>query len=601
MAGPELPFSRELHAQKYRSEGESFRERMNGLASGLAEDHEHYMEFREILLEMRFMPAGRVQASIGALTKVTPYNCFVMDTIQDNFVDGYGMGTFEQDGSIMASACEAARTMRMGGGVGYDFSTIRPAMDIIRGIRGTASGPVSFMNIHDAVCKATSSAGNRRGAQMAVLRIDHPDIERFIYAKQDEHSLTGFNISVGVTDRFMEHLISEKPFPLQFEGRVYREVDPLALWDKIMRSTWDWAEPGVLFIDRINEMNNLWYCETITATNPCGEQPLPPNGACLLGSFNLVKYLVKNPVNLGVVNNDNNYAGPYPLYSFDWDQLERDVAPVVTAMDNVPDVAEFPMLKQKAEARNKRRMGLGVTGLANAAEALGHGYGTQAFLDFEDEVLGFITRHAYRASAALAKMKGAFPMYDERYLDGKFIKSLDEDTRGMIKKHGVRNSHLTSIAPTGTISLCADNISSGIEPVFSYGFDRDVIMPDGKRTEYVEDYGKRVLDVEGKVAADVTVEEHIAVLKTAYRHVDSAVSKTCNVPGDVDWEHFKQIYVDAYEGGCKGCTTFRVDGMRGGVLREAPTEDSDMIGPDEEAEAASACYVDPQTGRQECE
>ncbi|YP_001294554.1 ribonucleotide reductase [Pseudomonas phage M6] len=607
MHGPQVPYSQELHSQKYRGSGESFREAMNRIAAALKDDDQHFADFRDALLGMRFLPAGRIQSAMGSTRQVTPYNCYVSGTINDSFVDG--------EGSIMVRAAEAAATMRMGGGIGYDFSTLRPRGDLIRKLQSHSSGPISFMHIFDAICKCVASSGHRRGAQMGVMRVDHPDIEEFIHAKQPGKDvqplwdlvaelpegaqkqqlimslqqtlkLTGFNVSVAITDKFMECVASGEPFPLTFEGWTYREVDARALWDAIMRGTWDWAEPGVLFIDAINRMNNLWYCETIAATNPCGEQPLPPYGACLLGSFNLVKYIFKDG------------AG---RYAFDWDQYREDIPQVVRAMDNVVDRAIYPLPQQKQEAKDKRRMGLGITGLANAAEALGHEYGSPAFLAFEAEVLDTLRDESYLASAHIAKVKGSFPKFDkDKYLQGQFIKTLREDVRDAIAKYGIRNSHLTSIAPTGTISLCADNVSSGIEPVFAYSFDRTVIEFSGPRVETVEDYGARVFGVRGKACSRVTVQEHVAALTVAAQRVDSAVSKTCNVPSDISWEDFKNVYVSAWEGGAKGCTTFRLGGKRSGIL--VVKDDGGEPEADAPAEEpASQCRIDPATGRRECE
>lgn len=569
--GPTQPFSDELHQQKYRLEGESFREAMNRVAAGLKDDDAHFHEFRDILMDMRFMPAGRIQAAIGSGRNTTPYNCYVSGTIADSYTDG--------DGSIMQRAAEAAATMRMGGGIGYDFSTLRPKGDLIVKLQSRSSGPISFMEIFDAVCRCTSSSGHRRGAQMGVLRIDHPDILEFVHAKQNESFLRGFNISIAVTDEFMVAKRDGKPFQLRFGGRVYREVDPNELWDAVMRSTWDWAEPGVLFIDRINEMNNLHYCETIAATNPCGEQPLPPFGACLLGSFNLVRYLQRDMLG----------------WTFDWDGYARDIAPVVRAMDNVVDRARYPMPQQEHEAKSKRRMGLGVTGLANAGEALGMPYGSAEFLAFTRRVLTVLRDESYRTSARLAQEKGPFPLYSNEYLDSKFVRTLPEDIQGLIEFYGIRNSHLTSIAPTGTISLCADNISSGLEPVFSYGMERTVIEFEGPRKELIEDYGVRVFGVRGRRSSEVTVAEHVAVLAVAAELVDSAVSKTCNVDGRVSWEEFKRVYDSAWELGCKGITTYRADGKRGGVI---VAKDDDTGGAQEEA---ASCTIDPESGRRSCE
>ena len=611
MHGPQLAFSEELHASKHRISGETYRDYCYRVASALKDSDEHYRQFSDILLGLYFLPAGRVQTAIGSLKEVTPYNCFVSGTIEDSLVDGHG--------SIMQRLLEAAGTMRMGGGIGYDFSTLRPCNDLIKTQQTQASGPVSFMKSYDASCKTIASAGNRRGAQMGVLRVDHPDIELFINAKhpsaetrvlwdlvegiedpmlrarasaalQQTLPLTSFNMSIAITDEFMECLAVGSPFSLRFEGQKYREVDPKVLWEMIMRSTWDWAEPGVLFIDTINRMNNLWYCETIAATNPCGEQPLPPFGACLLGSFNLVKYL-KPRVN-----------GSQSKWEFDWDRFLRDIPPVVRAMDNIIDRAKYPLYEQKKEALSKRRMGLGVTGLANCIEALGHPYGSAGFVEMEKEILGTLNHVCYMASIELAREKGAFPLFDaQQYLSSQFVKGLDVTVRNGIGVHGIRNSHLTSEAPTGTISLIADNVSSGVEPVFDYSFERDVRMGNGvQQTERVEDYGVRVLGVRGKRSKDVTIQEHLDVLAAAYENVDSAVSKTCNIPGDTSWEDFKQVYVQAWERGCKGCTTFRTNGKRHAMMRV--TED-DVQASEEDVIARvpeSSCYIDPVNGRREC-
>lgn len=574
--GPQTRVGDYFHGMKYRSEGESFREANNRVASALKDSDEHFHAFREITGHQRFMPGGRIQSAMGAPRATTPYNCYVSGTILDSFVHG--------DGNIMQRATEAASTMRMGGGIGYDFSTLRPRGALIRKLQSHSSGPVSFMEIFNAVCKCVASSGHRRGAQMGVLRVDHPDIEEFLHAKQNTDALTGFNLSIAVTDEFMEAVRDGRTFHLRWQGEVYKEVDARNLWEAIMRSTWDWAEPGVLFIDTINRMNNLNYCETLAATNPCGEQPLPPFGACLLGSFNLAKY-VKPAEGLHLVNRK---------WTFDWEQLRADIPHVVRAMDNVVDRARYPLPQQEEEAKNKRRMGLGVTGLANAGEALGFPYGSPEFLAFTDEVLQIIAIETYRASALLAHEKGPFPLYDERYLDSPFIKQLPEDVQQLIRAYGIRNSHLTSIAPTGTISLTADNISSGCEPVFDYTTSRPVNTPGGVEIVEVEDYGVAQFGVYGRRASEVTAQEHIAVLTTAQRWVDSAVSKTCNMDGSMSWEDFKNLYWSAWEGGAKGCTTFNIDGKRMALL----TGKSDK--PKEEPELVEACTIDPATGRREC-
>ena len=411
---------------------------------------------------------------------------------------------------------------------------------------------------------------------MGVLRIDHPDIEQFITAKQNSDKLTGFNISIGVTDLFMECLEKGEPFPLQHGGEIYRKVDPAALWDMVMRSTWDWAEPGILFIDRINEMNNLYYCETIEATNPCGEQPLPAYGACLLGSFNLTKY----------VNLDEK--------GFDYDRFKQDIRVVVRAMDNVIDRTIYPLPKQEQQAKATRRMGLGVTGLANAAEMMGMPYATDEFMGFTETVLAMLRDETYSASTDLAAEKGSFPLYDwDKYTSGNFIKTLPDWLQQKIESQGMRNSHLTSIAPTGTISLTADNVSSGIEPPFSHSYNRTIQGFDGQQVEVVEDYAYSQ-GVKGRTANEITAREHLDVLALAQRFVDSAVSKTCNVGDQVSYDEFKTLYYDAWKAGAKGITTFRAAGKRYGILNEA-TNDNATEG------NVEACFIDPETGQKSCE
>jgi ribonucleoside-diphosphate reductase alpha chain len=577
--GPTLLVSQEIHGMKYRSKGESFKEAMARVANALKDDEEHFTHLKDILYNMRFLPAGRIQAAMGAPREVTPYNCFVSGTIPDSMK------------GIMKSAAEAAETMRLGGGIGYDFSTLRPRGDHIRSLDSRSSGPVSFMGIFDALCKTIASAGHRRGAQMGVLRVDHPDIEEFIKAKNNSTNLTQFNVSVGVTDKFMEAVIKDTNFDLVFDGEVYKTVKARNLWDDILRSTWDWAEPGILFIDRMNKKNNLWYTETIAATNPCGEQPLPPYGACLLGSFNLTKYIQVDEVSGNLFLN-------YP-------QLEEDIPHIVRAMDNVVDRAIYPLPQQEYEAKMKRRMGLGVTGVANAIEVLGFPYGSDEFLLVLEEVMTVIRDGVYRASVELAKEKGSFPLFSEELLQSDFAKTLPEDIRKAIAAYGIRNSHLLSVAPTGTISLSADNVSSGIEPVFSHYYDRTIQTFEGPKVERVEDYGYRVWGVKGKTANELSVFDHVKVLNVASKYVDSACSKTCNVGDDVSWEQFKDVYMQAYLGGASGCTTFRMSGKRYGILTAASAED---VAEEPEIEEdtfvneteGAACYYDPVTGQKEC-
>ena len=584
--GPTIPVSEEIHSQKYRGKNETFTDAMTRVADALKDDTEHFESFRAVLYNQRFLPAGRVQSAMGSPREVTPYNCFVSEGIEDS-MDG-----------IMRAANDAAQTMRLGGGIGYDFSTLRPRNALITSLDSRSSGPISFMGIFDAICKTISSAGHRRGAQMGVLRVDHPDIEEFIRAKNNSTELTQFNISVGVTDKFMVAVKNDEDFDLEFDGRVYKTVKAKALWDDILRSTWDWAEPGILFIDKINRKNNLWYIETIRATNPCGEQPLPPNGACLLGSFNLTKYVSKD--------SDGFWA-------FDYDLFETDIPTVVRAMDNVVDRATYPLVSQEKEAINKRRMGLGLTGVANAIEALGYTYGSEGFLKALEKIMTTLRDTAYRTSISLAREKGSFPVFNAtNYLVSEFALTLPDDIRHGIRKHGIRNSHLLSIAPTGTISLSADNVSSGIEPVFSLAYDRTINTFEGSKVERVEDYGYRVFGVRGRTADELSVFDHVKVLNLASRFVDSACSKTCNVGDDVTWEEFKDVYMRAYDGGASGCTTFRASGKRYGILNAAAVED---IAEEDEKQLdlfinedvkpqvvdGGACYYDPETGLRSCE
>ena len=579
--GPRTTLAEELDAMKYRQEGESFDDKINRLARSMSDDVNHQWELEDILGNMRFLPAGRVQASMGANRVVTSFNCFVSGTIEDNMND------------IMSKAGEAAETMRRGGGIGYDFSRIRPKGDKIKSLQSQASGPVSFMGIFDSVCQTIASSGHRRGAQMGVLRVDHPDVFDFIRAKRNSDKLTGFNISVAITDKFMEALLNDDDdsFELVFEGQTYRTISARELWDEIMDSTWDWAEPGVLFIDRITEMNNLHYCEDIEATNPCGEQPLPAYGACLLGSFNLTQYLPE-------MHEEKR--------EFNFDKFKKDIVHIVRAMDNVIDRTIYPLKAQSDEAKNKRRMGLGVTALANAGEMLGYQYGDEDFMKWSEKVFACLRDHTYKASALLAKEKGAFPLYREEYLKSNFIRTLPSSVKKLIREHGIRNSHLTSIAPTGTISLVADNISSGIEPVFSYEYDRTIQTFEGPKIEKVEDYAY-ARGIKGRDANTITVQEHLAVLLLAQHYIDSACSKTCNVGDEVDYESFKQVYVDAWKGGAKGCTTFRLSGKRFGILNtsseetvETKEKDTSTIENSAEEIKAEACFIDPQTGQKEC-
>ena len=544
-------------------------------------------EFYDALEDWKYTPAGRIVAGAGTERAVTLFNCYVMGTIPDSM-----SGIFEM-------LREAALTMQQGGGIGYDFSTIRPKSSLVKKLGADASGPLSFMDCWDAMCRTVMSAGSRRGAMMATMRCDHPDIMDFITAKSDAARLRMFNLSVLVTDAFMEAVEADGDWFLMHveppktsveaactnvhgqtaEGKyVHGVMKARDLWDAIMENTYAQAEPGVIFIDRINEANNLRYCETIAATNPCGEQPLPPYGACLLGSVNLAK-LVENPF--------TDSAG------IDQNELRKLVHTAVRMMDNVVEVSNFPLPQQEEEAKAKRRIGLGVTGLADALIMCKLTYGSPEAIERTEQWMKLIDHEAYAASVALAQEKGAFPLFDaDKFLaPGTHASTLDAGLQGEIRKHGIRNALLTSIAPTGTISLYAGNVSSGIEPVFAYSYTRKVLQPDGSRTEeLVEDYAVAAYrkfweanndhwDTEQKEfdpdfdlpdyfvsAQTLPPEAHVLMQAAAQKWVDSSISKTINCPEDISFEDFKDVYMQAWHSGCKGCTTYRPNEITGSVL-----------------------------------
>ncbi|HXM00469.1 MAG TPA: adenosylcobalamin-dependent ribonucleoside-diphosphate reductase [Rhizomicrobium sp.] len=529
-------------------------------AEAPARRREWALEFAGALAGHKFLPAGRILAGAGTSRSVTLFNCFVMGTIADSM------------SGIFGALREAALTLQQGGGIGYDFSTLRPKGAPVAGVGADASGPVSFMEVWDAMCRTIMSAGSRRGAMMATLACDHPDIETFIDAKRTPGRLSMFNLSVLASDAFLEAVRNDAPWDLKFGGRIYRTVQARELWDRMMRATYDYAEPGVIFIDRINEENNLGYCETIHATNPCGEQPLPPYGACLLGSINLAK-LVKQPFEDGA--------------ALDEEELARLTRTAIRFLDNVIDVSRFPLEEQRAEALAKRRIGLGVTGLADALIFCRARYGSAESVVLIERWLTVISHAAYAASAEIAKEKGPFPLFDrDEYLKRPFIARLPQDIRDAIAAHGIRNGLLTSIAPTGTISLFAGNVSSGIEPVFAYAYSRKVLQPDGARSEEtVSDYAYRLFRERfGEEAAlpdyfvnaqTLSPQDHLAVQAAAQKHIDSSISKTINVPREISFEAFKDVYLKAYDTGCKGCTTYRPNSVTGSVLEtQAPQPSS---------------------------
>ena len=535
--------------------------------------------FYDALADFKYLPAGRITAGAGTARSVTLFNCFVMGTIPDSM------------GGIFDMLKEAALTMQQGGGIGYDFSTIRPKGAPVAGVAADASGPLSFMDVWDAMCRTIMSAGSRRGAMMATMRCDHPDIEDFITAKSDSARLRMFNLSVLVTDPFMQAVKADGPWELVFDGRVYHTVQARDLWNRIMRATYDYAEPGVIFIDRINAANNLNYAEMISATNPCGEQPLPPYGACLLGSVNLAR-LVRDPFDSAAALNEGALA-----------ELVRTA---VRMMDNVVDASRFPLPQQAQEAQAKRRIGLGVTGLADALLMCGLRYGSDAAADQTERWLKLVAREAYLASVDLAREKGAFPLFDaEKYLASGNMRNMDDDVRAAVAEHGIRNALLTSIAPTGTISLYAGNVSSGIEPVFAYAYTRKVLQKDGTRTEeevvdyavalWRDKFGDAPLPDYFVNAQTLAPLEHVKMQAAAQKWVDSSISKTINCPEDISFEAFKDVYMEAYETGCKGCTTYRPNDVTGSVLSVAeekpPAEAPEQMRVAQDEDGAEVIYM----------
>ncbi len=522
--------------------------------------------FGEAMEDFRFLPAGRILAGAGSERTVTLFNCFVMGDIPDDMT-----GIFE-------NLKEAALTMQQGGGIGYDFSTLRPKGAPVRGVGADASGPLSFMDVWDSMCRTIMSAGSRRGAMMAVMRCDHPDIEAFIEAKREPGRLRMFNLSLLVTDDFMRAVKEDAAWELTFEGEAYKSLPARELWDKVMRATYAYAEPGVVFIDRINRLNPLYYCEHIHASNPCGEQPLPAYGACLLGSVNLAR-MVRDPFQESA--------------RVDAGELERLVETAVRMLDNVIEVSPLPLAAQEHEVRAKRRVGLGVTGLADALIMCRARYGGGEAVRLTRSWMGTIRRAAYLASARLAQEKGAFPLYDpEKYLAGEAVAGLEGDVREAIDRHGMRNALLTSVAPTGTISLFADNVSSGLEPVFSFTYKRRVLMADGSRSEEeVSDYAYRLyrrLFGDDANLSDAFVDaqglspnDHLVMQAAVQEFVDSSISKTINCPESIAFEDFKEIYAQAYELGCKGCTTYRPNEITGAVLspRSEPEPELPLVAP----------------------
>ena len=534
--------------------------------------------FYSVLEGFRFLPGGRIQAGAGTGHRVTLFNCFVMGTIEDS-LDG-----------IFDALKEGALTMQQGGGVGYDFSTLRPSGTAAQRVGAIASGPVSFMRIWDAMCGTILSTGARRGAMMATLRCDHPDIEAFIDAKRERGELRHFNLSVLATDEFMRAVAADGDWPLVFPARgdapdageavmrvwpgadapqacrVLKRMRARELWGRIMRATYDYAEPGVIFIDRVRSNDNLGYCETISATNPCGEIPLPPYGACDLGSVNLARFV----------------RGPFtPQAALDLEGIADTAAVAARMLDNVYEVSRFPLERQRAAAHAARRIGLGITGLADALIMLGVRYGSPRSFELAAQAMRAICLAAYRASIGRAREQGPFPLFRAAdYARSEFLRALPGDIVDDIRRHGIRNSHLTAIAPAGTISLLANNVSSGLEPVYAADSERQARLADGVvRRVPVTDYacalyrrtqGGRALPPAYVGAEDVDPEAHLGMQAALQPWVDNAISKTINVPRDCSFDAFRSIYERAHGLGLKGCTTFRPNPVTGAVLTASP-------------------------------
>jgi ribonucleoside-diphosphate reductase alpha chain len=526
------------------------------LAEGAEVRAAHEASFYKIMSEFRFLPAGRILAGAGTGRAVTLFNCFVMNSIGDSIP------------AIFQNLNEAAQTLQQGGGIGHDFSTLRPKGAPVFGVGADASGPLSFMDVWDSMCRTIMSAGARRGAMMGTLRCDHPDIENFIAAKRDPLKLRNFNVSVLVTDDFMAAVKADAEWQLVFGGQVFKTMRARELWQQIMRATYDYAEPGVIFIDRINALNPLTYCEQISSTNPCGEQPLPPYGACLLGSLNLTRFV----------------TAPFSdEASLDVGTLAATAKIAVRFLDNVIDVSNYPLPEQKQEALNKRRLGLGITGLADALMMCGLRYGSPAAAAKAGEWAEIIQKASLEASAALAAEKGAFPLFEtDAYLDTAYAKRLSQDQRDLIATHGLRNGLLTSIAPTGTISLLAGNVSSGIEPVFSASYERRIRDAYGERTETLEDYAVKLwrknngnsLPPDLVTVDDLKPADHLRIQAAVQPFVDSSISKTINVPESLPFDDFVSVYENAYALGLKGCTTFRPNAVTGSILSIAKTPEN---------------------------
>ena len=586
---PPQAISQDVLAEKYLATGEQTEQDLFArVARALAAVEKpklqaHWQQQFLDNLQQGAIGAGRIMAAAGLDTKATLINCFVQPVAD-------ATNGFDTQGNpgIYTALSQAAETMRRGGGVGYDFSNLRPRGALVRGTNSYASGPCSFIDVFDASCTTVESAGARRGAQMGVLRIDHPDVLEFITAKRQKGRWNNFNVSVGVSSAFMQavrddagwelvHVASPSEVQIQAGAHlredglwVYQRTSARTLWNAIMQSAYDFAEPGILFLDNINADNNLWYAEQIAATNPCGEQPLPPYGCCDLGPIILTRF-VREPFT--------------PQAHFDLAAFRASVAIQVRMLDNVLDATVWPLPEQQREAQQKRRIGVGFTGLGDTLILLGLRYASDEGLKQAETIAHTMRDAAYAASVELAQEKGAFPLFNARqYLKSGFAKRLPKDLRAAIKKQGLRNSHLLSIAPTGTVSLAfADNASNGIEPAFSWTYTRKKRTADGGEQFYtVQDHAYRLYKaLHGDdaplpdcfvSALELSASEHVAMMRCVQPFIDTSISKTVNIPADYPFEDFKNLYMECWEVGLKGCATYRPNETLGAVLSLESTE-----------------------------
>lgn len=569
---------------RYRSNGKVVDQTIEDTWARIAKDiskveqaknaHHWQQEFYDALTDFRFLPGGRIMAGAGTHHNVTLFNCFVMPILEDSLT------------GIFDSLKEAALTLQQGGGVGYDFSLLRPRGFNVLHTGSTASGPVSFMRIWDSMCATMGSTGTRHGAMKGILRCDHPDIEEFIKVKSDPHELRHFNVSVLVTDTFMQAVSENREWELIFPTqesdvtdtvmrhwsnsaepipcRIVRRVNARELWQNIVKSAYEFTEPGVLFEDTINRQNNLWYREWISATNPCGEVPLPLYGACNLGAINLTQFV------------------QYPFTAkaaIDWTGIQKTVNVATRFLDNVIAISRYPLKMQRSEAFATRRIGLGITGLADMFIMMGVQYGNEASLKLASQIMKFIMESTWQASIDLAKERGVFAAFHaQKYLQGNFVKLLSEDMRQAIEQHGIRNSHHNTIAPGGTISLLANNISSGLEPVFGADYERLVRNPQGETTSIpVTNYALRLWRKLGHAeklppawmdVGQLSPLQHLHVQAAVQPYIDNAISKTISVPENFPFDQLTEVYAQAYKLGLKGCTIYRPNAIRGSILSQ---------------------------------